>query len=83
MTTTGRPPASCGSCPARWSGLAAAHCPTCHATFAAASWFDAHRRGGACLPPAGLLGPDGRLRLRLDDTGMWRGADPYPIREAA
>lgn len=33
---------------------AQAHCGSCHRTFRNVSWFDAHRRDGACLDPATL-----------------------------
>lgn|GEM_PF-4719814 len=57
---------SCGRCDARWTALTAAHCPTCHETFAGAeTGFDAHRADGRCVAPAGAgLRPDG---------GYWLG----------
>ncbi|MCK9878200.1 MULTISPECIES: hypothetical protein [Frankia] len=59
---------ACGGCDARWTALTAAHCPTCHTTFASAtSGFDAHRVGGTCQPP-----PQVGLH---EDRGYWLLAD--------
>ncbi|CAO5235496.1 FDXHR family putative zinc-binding protein [Frankia sp. AgKG'84/4] len=65
---------SCGGCDACWTALTAAHCPTCHATFAGAtSGFDAHRVDGACEAPP-------RVGLR-EDRGYWLlGAERPPGR---
>jgi hypothetical protein len=59
---------SCGHCDARWTALAAAHCPSCHETFAGTeTGFDAHRVDGRCVAPASAgLRPDG---------GYWLGGD--------
>ncbi|CAO5185492.1 conserved hypothetical protein [Frankia sp. AiPs1] len=62
---------ACGGCDARWTALTAAHCPTCHATFAGATTgFDAHRVGGTCQPP-----PQVGLR---EDRGYWLFGDERP-----
>lgn len=62
--------ATCPTCPARWTGLAAAHCTGCHETFSGVSLFDRHRTAagerGACRPPADLSDCEFR-------DGMWRG----------
>ncbi|WP_239310667.1 MULTISPECIES: hypothetical protein [unclassified Frankia] len=43
---------SCGRCGVRWTALSAAHCPSCHETFAGVSTgFDTHRVDGRCAPP--------------------------------
>lgn len=42
------------SCGARWSGANTSHCGACHRTFSSVGTFDRHRRGGACLDPAGV-----------------------------
>ena len=34
---------SCGGCKGVFTGLATAHCPTCHETFSTVSTFDVHR----------------------------------------
>lgn len=47
----------CGGCPRRWTGLAEAHCPTCHRHFGSVSAFDKHRVAGSCADPAALRGP--------------------------
>lgn len=61
---------TCGGCPARWTGLAVAHCAGCHETFSALGLFDRHRTAvgerGACKPPAELSDCEFR-------DGMWRG----------
>lgn len=48
-------------CGAQWTGLAVAHCPTCHCTFSGISAFDRHRRDDKCITP-GLAGLVPRLR---------------------
>ena len=35
----------CANCGEEWTGLAVAHCPTCHRTFTTVSAFDKHRTG--------------------------------------
>jgi hypothetical protein len=69
----------CGGCANTWTGLAVAHCATCHRTFGTVGAFDRHRsqRGphGACHDPAEL--PD--LVFRAD---MWRWR-PMPATEVA
>jgi hypothetical protein len=48
----------CANCGEEWTGLAVAHCPTCHRTFTTVSAFDKHRTGSHtddtrhCLDPA-------------------------------
>jgi hypothetical protein len=55
---------ACGQCDVRWTALTAAHCPSCHETFAGVSTgFDAHRVDGRCTPPA-------QAGLRLEG-GYW------------
>ncbi len=62
----------CGRCDARWTAMTAAHCPSCHETFAGASTgFDAHRVGGRCTPPA-------QAGLRLDGGYWLYGAERSP-----
>jgi hypothetical protein len=62
----------CGRCDARWTALTAAHCPSCHETFAGASTgFDAHRAGGRCTPPA-------QVGLHLDGGYWLSGGEQAP-----
>ena len=35
----------CGGCDRNWTGLAEAHCATCHRHFTGVTAFDAHRVG--------------------------------------
>lgn len=79
MTSTDRertPPRyfSCG-CGARWTGLNAAHCASCHHTFSAPGLFDAHRSAigshGTCLEPSTLTG----TKAMTFRAGMWRGPE--------
>ena len=58
----------------RWTALTAAHCPSCHETFAGVSTgFDAHRVDGRCIPP-------GQAGLR-HDGGYWlHGGEQSPGR---
>jgi len=48
----------CAKCGDEWTGLAVAHCPTCHRTFTTATALDKHRTGShpadtrRCLDPA-------------------------------
>lgn len=48
--------ATCGSCPAHWTGLERCHCSACHETFASVTAFTRHRRAtrtrGQCLSPS-------------------------------
>lgn len=41
----------CPRCRKHWGGMNTCHCSGCHETFAGITAFDAHRRGGQCLPP--------------------------------
>ncbi|WP_462188441.1 MULTISPECIES: FDXHR family putative zinc-binding protein [unclassified Frankia] len=62
---------SCGGCDVRWTALTAAHCPSCHETFAGTTTgFDAHRVKGTCLSPE-------RAGLRRD-RGYWLSGDEQP-----
>lgn len=47
----------------------ACHCSTCHQTFGSITYFDAHRKGGDCIPPHKLKAG---LTLR---NGVWRKPD--------
>jgi hypothetical protein len=40
----------CSTCSAEWGGMNTAHCARCHTTFTGITAFDAHRRGGICIP---------------------------------
>ncbi|WP_054564676.1 hypothetical protein [Frankia sp. R43] len=68
------PTAGCGGCTTRWPiGTGAAHCPTCHRTFASTGGFDAHRTGPItgnrrCLDEAELRA----LGYAPNDRGRWR-----------
>lgn len=44
------------------------HCATCHRTWGGISGFDAHRRGGECVDPAGK----GYVEIK----GVWRQPGP-------
>lgn len=71
------PPITCSGCDHAWSGTGAAHCASCHHTFATAGLFDLHRsqygERGACLEPEQVL-KSGVRALFLRD-GMWRGPE--------
>ena len=41
---------ACEKCSATWGGMNTAHCSGCHTTFTGITAFDAHRRGGECIP---------------------------------
>lgn len=62
----------CGSCEATWTGLAAAHCPSCHDTFSTVALFDRHRRGSACLDPSTVLDAAGTRVMYRGADDMWR-----------
>jgi hypothetical protein len=65
--------ASC-RCGREWSGLAQAHCPTCHEHFGSVQGFDRHRRSGQCQDPAGITARTGRRVLRSAEGpfgGTW------------
>lgn len=52
-------PASC-RCGRQWTGLAQAHCPTCHRHFSTVANFDRHRPGTkGCQDPATLTRRNG------------------------
>ena len=68
-------PWSCSGCEARWTGQGRAHCGACHRTFATAGRFDRHRRGFACVDPAGIGG------MREVD-GIWRGPEMTDAQKA-
>ncbi|SED51902.1 hypothetical protein SAMN04490240_4092 [Rhodococcus pyridinivorans] len=66
----------CSTCQSEWGGANTCHCSGCHTTFTGITAFDAHRRGGQCIPAesAGLT-----LTKRAypcygypsDDSGAW------------
>lgn len=60
-------PVGC-SCGARWPGLSACHCPTCHRTFTTVGNFDRHRVGPMgnrhCADPESV-------GLVLNKRGLW------------
>ncbi|MEX5636993.1 hypothetical protein [Parafrankia sp. FMc2] len=65
--------AGCGGCTTRWPiGTSAAHCPTCHLTFASIGGFDTHHTGPIgnrqCLDEAELRA----LGYAPNDRGRWR-----------
>jgi hypothetical protein len=47
-------------CGRQWTGLAQAHCPTCHEHFGSVHGFDQHRRSGHCQHPATVTHRNGR-----------------------
>lgn len=73
-------PASC-RCGRHWTGLAQAHCPTCHEHFSTVANFDRHRPGsGGCKNPAEVTNRKGAavfkpVTNRLGTT--WVGAGEY------
>ncbi|WP_208630415.1 FDXHR family putative zinc-binding protein [Amycolatopsis kentuckyensis] len=71
---------TCGGCDSTWASLNYAHCAAtdCHRTFSGIGYFDLHRRGGVCADPAGITREDGKAVLRLDDRGIWVGAEKRP-----
>lgn len=54
------------------------HCASCCETFSSLGWFDAHRPGGVCADPSGIVSKDGKPRMRLNDRGVWVGAEARP-----
>jgi hypothetical protein len=54
------------------------HCASCCQTFSSVGLFDLHRRGGVCADPAGIAGSNGNPRMRLNDRGVWVGAEARP-----
>ncbi|WP_018502551.1 FDXHR family putative zinc-binding protein [Parafrankia discariae] len=65
--------AGCAGCTVRWPvGTNAAHCPTCHLSFASVGGFDAHRTGPIdrrrCLDSTELH----NLGYAPNDRGRWR-----------
>ena len=69
---------TCAACTTSWTGVAVAHCGSCHQTFAGPGLFDRHRQQygerGRCVDPAEVRGRDGYRILFLRD-GMWRGPE--------
>jgi hypothetical protein len=66
-------PASC-SCGRTWTGLAQAHCPTCHRHFGSVAGFDRHRPSGHCQDPAPMTTRAGRRIFRIAEGplgGTW------------
>lgn len=62
------------SCGREWTGLAQAHCPSCHAHFGSVIGFDRHRVTGRCVDPAGITARTGRRVFRIADGplgGTW------------
>jgi hypothetical protein len=79
-------PHSCSRCPSRWSGLKAAHCPSCCRTFSSPASFDAHRirREGTCADPAGVgLVPIDRFGYLTWGFPPSRAAAAYFARQTA
>jgi hypothetical protein len=60
------------NCGRRWTGLAQAHCMSCHEHFGSVRGFDRHRPKGHCLNPEPMTRRDGRALYRED-------AGPYGI----
>jgi len=61
-------------CGARWQSTTIAHCGACHNTFRNITGFDAHRRGGACIPPEDLG--------FIERDGIWATPEGHTRREA-
>jgi hypothetical protein len=76
-----RPPSpnTCGGCDATWTAPTAAHCGSCHRTFAGVALFDAHRSAtgehGACIDPETIRHGKTGERLMFHRNGMWRGPE--------
>ncbi|SNS54676.1 hypothetical protein SAMN04488107_2960 [Geodermatophilus saharensis] len=56
------------SCGRLWTGLAQAHCPTCHEHFSSASLFDRHRPRGVCVQPATARRANGEPLFRASQN---------------
>ncbi|WP_435820481.1 FDXHR family putative zinc-binding protein [Micromonospora aurantiaca (nom. illeg.)] len=54
---------SCSGCENLWTGVARAHCSSCHETFDTVKLFDMHRDRGKCKKP---------LSLQMEWDGAWR-----------
>ena len=52
------------TCGRQWTGLAQAHCSTCHEHFGSVRGFDRHRASGHCQDPAGIVARSGRRVFR-------------------
>jgi hypothetical protein len=78
---------TCSGCDTTWTGLAAAHCGSCHETFSGAALFDRHRhaRGdhGGCLDPATIINTRTGERIMYRRDGMWRSPEmPEEVKAA-
>lgn len=62
---------TCGGCETTWTAGAAAHCTSCHGTFADVELFDRHRWRGGCLDPSSVVDARGQ-RVMFRSDGMWR-----------
>jgi hypothetical protein len=58
-------------CGARWSSLFAAHCASCHLTFASVDGYESHQPEGVCVPPESV-------GLRFDQGYWCRGGERSP-----
>lgn len=69
-----------GECGKSWKqrGNRTGHCSGCHHTFEGQSLFDAHRKGGVCADPAGMV--IAGEPLRFDPThgdGAWSARNTF------
>jgi hypothetical protein len=62
------------NCGRQWTGLAQAHCCTCHEHFGSVAGFDRHRSSGRCQDPAHITTRAGRRVFRSAESpfgGTW------------
>jgi|1185.fasta_scaffold77814_3 hypothetical protein len=65
------PQASCGGCTATWTGVALAHCGTCHESFSGAWTFDQHRKMGSNEEHGSCTDPETMPSLEQRESGTW------------
>lgn len=77
---------TCSGCPASWTGLNIAHCPSCHNSFSTAALFDRHRQNYQCVAPDSLRHEMGKHAgepvMRPNDRGVWVSARANPMFES-
>jgi hypothetical protein len=56
------------SCRRLWTGLAQAHCPTCHEHFSSVAAFDRHRPRGICQHPSTVARRNGDPVFRASEN---------------
>jgi hypothetical protein len=67
------------NCGRRWTGLAQAHCMSCHEHFSSVTGFDKHRSTGRCTPPTDVRRGDGVPYFKPEESRFgttWARNDP-------